>query len=50
MFITSSYLAFNFKNLKDKIDELEKEISSIKVKNNEIETNVKSLTEKNSNL
>ena len=46
----SSYLAFNFKNLKDKIDELEKEISSIKVKNNEIEINVKSLTEKNSNL
>ena len=50
MFITSSYLAFNFKNLKDKIDELENEISSLKVKNTGLETKVKSLTEKNSNL
>ena len=50
VFITSSYLAFNFKNLKDKIDELENEISSLKVKNTGLETKVKSLTEKNSNL
>ena len=43
VFITSSYLAFNFKNLKDKIDVLENEISSLKAKNTV-------LTEKNSNL
>jgi len=51
VFITSSYLAFNFKNLKDKIDVLENEISSLKAKsavltekNSNLETNVKDLT------
>ena len=43
IFITSSYLAFNFKNLKDRIDELEKEISFLKEKNSNLEKNVKEL-------
>ena len=44
IFITSSYLAFNFKNLKDRIDELEKEISFLKEKNSNLEKNVEDLT------
>ena len=43
IFITSSYLAFNFKNLNERIDELEKEISFLKEKNSNLETNVKEL-------
>ena len=43
IFITSSYLAFNFKNINERIDELEKEVSFLKEKNSNLETNVKAL-------
>jgi len=43
VFITSSYLAFNFKNLKDKIDDLENEVKDLK---EILASNVKNLEKK----